>query len=254
MHQPEQLHVTEHRPEVVPHPNPHFCGVVEHRLGEREVVPGHQPVHGETRVFILRVAAAGQVGRRRRRIVITGVLVGRPRSDSDESFVVFEIGVHPAIALFQRHPEVVGDRAVHLQLLCVLAQRRLADDRIALVGFLEESPADLTRFDGGDDLELTLVFQEFRQPLDDLVVGIRDGQLVNRVLEVAFRLTEMGLEQLDEFSSSLLVALLVGIDEQRGNRFVGRARPREVSRQHWHPPSRRRWETYVSIVSSVMIS
>jgi len=27
------------------------------------------------------------------------------------------------------------------------------------------------------------------------------------VLEVAFRLTEMGLEQLDEFSSSLLVAL-----------------------------------------------
>jgi len=104
-----------------------------------------------------------------------------------------------------------------------LAQRRLADDRIALVGFLEESPADLTRFDGGDDLELTLVFQEFRQPLDDLVVGIRDGQLVNRVLEVAFRLTEMGLEQLDEFSSSLLVALLVGIDEQRFDFFVGRA-------------------------------
>jgi hypothetical protein len=37
----------------------------------------------------------------------------------------------------------------------------------------------------------------------------------------------MGFEQLDEFSGGLSVALLVGIDEQRGDRLVGRSRASE---------------------------
>jgi len=76
-------------------------------------------------------------------------------------------------------PQLICNPAVYFQFLCVLAKRRLADDRIPLVGFLEQALADLTRFDRGDDLELALVFQEFRESLDDFVVGICDGQLVN---------------------------------------------------------------------------
>jgi hypothetical protein len=47
------------------------------------------------------------------------------------------------------------------------------------------------------------------------------------------RVWDMHLEQLDEFSCRLPIPLLVGIDEQRGDRLVGRARPGEVSCQHW---------------------
>ena len=96
-------------------------------------------------------------------------------------------------------------------------------DTEQIIGFLEEPPADLARLDGSYDLEFTLVFEEFCQPLNDLVVGIRDGELVNRVLEVAFRLAEMGLEQLDEFPSGLPVALFVGIDEQRRHCLIDRS-------------------------------
>lgn len=34
-------------------------------------------------------------------ITTTGVLLGRPRADADESLVVVQVGVHPSIAVFE---------------------------------------------------------------------------------------------------------------------------------------------------------
>jgi hypothetical protein len=99
----------------------------------------------------------------------------------------------------------------------------LSNYRIPLVGFLEQALANFVGVDRGDDLELALVFQEFCESLDDFVVGIRDSQLVNLGFEVAFRLIEMTIEQLDEFLCRLTMASISRIDEQRPDFLVSRA-------------------------------
>jgi hypothetical protein len=101
---------------------------------------------------------------------VTGELCGRRRlivvmafdglvAEANEPFVFVEVSVHSFVALLKRDPESVSDVAVDIQWLGIIAECRLADDRIGVVGFLEQSPTDLLWIDRGDNFELTLVFE-----------------------------------------------------------------------------------------------
>ena len=150
--------------------------------------------------------------------------IGRPsRSNSNKSLVVFEIGVHSSVAVFERHPQFVGHCTVHLQLLGILAERGLADDWIPLVGFLEypagESPVGPLVQQRRTHIRLSEVS---RVPERFCSQYPRRSTRQSR-FKVTFRFAEMILEQLDECSGRFPVALFRWIDEQRCDRLVGRS-------------------------------
>ena len=121
------------------------------------------------------LALAGQLSRTGRSIGVQFDRFSDLIAEAYEAAVRVEIRIHPLMALRECDAEVISNRRVDVELLGVLTERRLPDDRIRVTRLLEQSLADRARFGCRHRLEVALVAQQFRHPLNDLVVGICHG-------------------------------------------------------------------------------